>query len=482
MNNEMNQTNHTWIATTLILLILLLPLGHANTGLNWSESSTSNEERGLFDFFSVAISDWDSTWSAEGSNGLAQVTMRQKKIAESDEQRRIVSCELDRTTYNNDASKTLDLRDRPVLVAIEDPTFDSLDEINWYEEDIIYFDETEDDIAIDLGKLTVDKSRGTGLAVWQERLPWSPYPDWLELEDLSVYTDTITVEFIENKPGQTEVSSWYYACVDFIPDAHSEYTNPINPNEPYYDVAVAHGYYSNYQDLQESCTPDWQTGSWGDCEGGEQQRDVWDANSCGVWNQDRPDEYRSCDTSTSCTPDWDTTEWSSCDPETETQTRDVVDRNNCQDPSLSNKPAEERSCEVESCTAQWSCSGWKTCSNGTQTRSCVDFNNCPDGTATPEKPMTERSCDTTSGDDEENDVPSNTTGNQSDEDLDSTPSDESPTRVDDGTIVKENVTTVRDCPTGTYFDSELSVCIEPDEDNVFLQFWNWIKSFFTTTT
>ncbi len=94
------------------------------------------------------------------------------------------------------------------------------------------------------------------------------------------------------------------------------------------------------------CSPNWNCTDWSEClESGIQIRSCVDFNSCGILNEEYP-ENQSCD----CVPDWVCTEWqpTKC-PENETQTQTCEDLNNCG--TLEGKPSETKSCTYESETS-----------------------------------------------------------------------------------------------------------------------------------
>jgi len=90
------------------------------------------------------------------------------------------------------------------------------------------------------------------------------------------------------------------------------------------------------------CTPDWHCTNWSECINGIQIRSCVDFNTCGIPNEEYP-ENQSCD----CIPDWSCTAWQpeEC-PKNETQTRICDDLNDCE--TNEGKPSETKSCTYES--------------------------------------------------------------------------------------------------------------------------------------
>jgi len=131
-----------------------------------------------------------------------------------------------------------------------------------------------------------------------------------------------------------------------------------------------------------NCTTNWSCTTWSSCNtNGQQTRTCTDYNYCGILS-DQPITTQYCNSS--CTPNWQTGSWGGCS--NGQQTRTVTDSNYCG--TTTGKPATTQSCNA-SCTPDWDCTDWGICVNSQQTKTCTDTNNCGVDTG---KPSLSQSC------------------------------------------------------------------------------------------
>lgn len=96
---------------------------------------------------------------------------------------------------------------------------------------------------------------------------------------------------------------------------------------------------SSVNNSNSTCVPNWNCGSWGDCQNSLKTRSCADLNNCNV-NSGLPSTSEGC--STECVVSWKCSAWSSC--LNQVQTRTCSQENNCS--SYSQKPVESRECRT----------------------------------------------------------------------------------------------------------------------------------------
>jgi hypothetical protein len=147
-----------------------------------------------------------------------------------------------------------------------------------------------------------------------------------------------------------------------------------------------------------SCVTKWSCTVWPECYNNEQTRMCIDLNGCED-DSNKPTESRACTstnindqiindseepinqeafTPTSCISDWDCDSWSEC--YNNEQTRTCEDFNVC--PNVES-PVLTKECSEDICDNRFTCTNWSECTHNVQTRMCTDLNGCEDQSSIP---------------------------------------------------------------------------------------------------